>query len=223
MIDTELGIRLDSGELSGHFEQCSLQDLLNSITCTFRALIREYSRAHIDWHSFVTRVLEEENVGYRLDRHGGIHPAVDAEFERSMAASLAALGLARYTAAREAFEGGEKHLGEPKDARAAIRGVFDAAETVFKLLFPQASRLGDSEVRNLLKPLLLASLTGAERHATGRVLEAFGDWVNACHQYRHAQGVEEPDPPSDQFALLMFSGGAAYLRWLVGIDQQRCG
>ena len=62
MNDTELGIRLDSRELSGHFEQCSLQDLLNSITCTFRALTREYSRANIDWHSFVTRCLKRKTL-----------------------------------------------------------------------------------------------------------------------------------------------------------------
>ena len=159
--------------------------------------------------------------GYRVDRMGGVHPAVDLEFDRARAASVAAMELARYNAAREAFEGAVKQLGEPMDTRAAVRGVFDAIETLFKLMFPHASRLGASEIKKYLRPLVFDPLTGAERDATGLMLNALEDWINACHQYRHAQGVEESDPPTEQFALLIVSSGAAFLRWLVALDQQQ--
>jgi hypothetical protein len=115
------------------------------------------------------------------------------------------------------------HLGEPRDTRAAVWGVFDAVETVFKLIFSKATRLGASEVKSMLRPLALSSLVGAERNATGQILNSLEDWVNACHQYRHAQGVEEREPPSEALALLMVSNGAAYLRWLVGFDQRQAG
>jgi hypothetical protein len=94
VIHTELGIRLNTAQLPGHFEKCSLPDLLNSITYVFRGLAsREYVRQHAQWHAFVARAQQEENIGFRLDNQGGVHPTIDMEFGRARAATVAGLGL----------------------------------------------------------------------------------------------------------------------------------
>jgi hypothetical protein len=56
--------------------------------------------------------------------------------------------------------------------------------------------------------------------AANKSLNAFGDWVDACHEYRHEQGVEEPSQPPIDLAVQLISVGSGFLRWLVNIDQQ---
>jgi hypothetical protein len=81
------------------------------------------------WCSEVRHIFQEENLHYRVDERGGVHFSFDVEFDRSIAATIAALQGARYKAALTNFEGAMSALGKgPPDGKAAIRGTFDAAE-----------------------------------------------------------------------------------------------
>ena len=55
--------------------------------------------------------------------------------------------------------------------------------------------------------------------AAGKVINAFGDWVDACHNYRHEEGVEEPSQPPIDLAVSLISMGSSQLRWLISLDQ----
>jgi hypothetical protein len=76
----------------------------------------------------------------------------------------------------------------------------------------------------LLKPI---SLRGSQKAYAGdavalraamKQLASFKDWVDASHNYRHEQGSEEPVQPPIDLAVLAVSNGAAYIRWLVALD-----
>jgi hypothetical protein len=217
----ELGASAISSNLPMFFRDCALIDLLDSITIIYGELLISYSD-HVSqgWLGFVARALEEENVAYRVDHEGGVHPAHDEEFTASRTATIALLDKPRYTAARKFFDEAVADLKQPHDTRDAIRKTFEAVENVAKLMVPSLSRLGATEVEKAIKPMATKSLTGVERDATNRMLASLAEWVNACHQYRHAPGSPEPDPPSLELALWMVSTGASHLRWLIAADQK---
>jgi hypothetical protein len=169
----------------------------------------------------VSRIFQEENLGYRVDRKGGVHYAVDAEFERNRASAVRSLGGDRYAAALEHFEAAQTALDSiPPETRTAVRQLFDALETVFRLMLPKVSRLGAAEVERDLKPLVLPLYEGAARNFASLMLNSLADWVNAAHQYRHAQGTEQPSAPPLELAVGSVSSGAAFLRWLAELDQR---
>lgn len=222
-ISEETGAHLYDANLAEHFTKCSLVDLLDNITHALNALegSENPGRADAAWYGFVERALRQENVGYVLDKKGGVHPAYDEEFVASRLATIAALDLPRYRTAREYFEQCIADLKPPLDTRDAVRKVFEAVENVAKLITGnKIARLGAAEVEKNIKPLAMKTLTGAERDATHQMLTNLANWVNACQQYRHAPGTEEPGPPSLALAIWMVSVGAAHLRWLVDVDQK---
>lgn len=224
-IGEETGARVDSSSVPRHFTECSLPDLLDNITHTVNALKGVTHQSGPwpagSWFKFVQRCLREENLAYVLDEAGGVHPAFDEEFDALRRSTIAALSGPRYSAALHSFEESIADLKQPRDTRDAVRKVFDAIENVAKLMVPQISRLGATEVEKSLKPVAISGLTGAGKEATKLMLSGMADWVNACHQYRHAPGGEEPEPPSLELAIWIVSTGAGHLRWLVGVDQAR--
>ena len=198
-ISKETGARVDYSDVHLHLTKCSLVDLLDNITHTFDVLgdmsTTTKPRPEVQWVAFIQRCLREENLGYVVDAKGGVHPAFDEEFDVGRRASLAALGLPRYSTARQFFEQGIADLKPPQDTRDAVRKTFEAVENVAKIMVPSINQM----------------------------LNGLGDWVNACHQYRHAPGTQEPEPPSLELAIWMVSTGASHLRWLIGVDQQLLG
>lgn len=70
-----------------------------------------------------------------------------------------------------------------------------------------------------LKPLFQETHESnpVEITATDHLLDGFCDWLDAGHMYRHGQNVEEPAPPSLDFAVLFVSQGASYLRTLLSL------
>lgn len=210
---------------SAFFEQCSISDLLDSITAIADFGLKEntaYRSASKRWIDDVRVVFREENVRYRLDDAGVAHFAVDGEYEHSVACTLAALDLPRYSAARGEFEAAQRALDTvPMQSRDAIRYTFQCAETIFKLMFAKESALGATEVDKKLRPLVEARPNGSERNAELRLIDAFKQWIVSCHQYRHAQGVEVPDNPDLRLTLLSVSSGAAFIRWLAEFDSGR--
>jgi hypothetical protein len=204
------------------FKEGALHDVLDTITVIFVALRNNgyEGRAH-QWRDQLRRIIAEENLGYRLDDHGGVHLGVDDEFEHNRAATVKGLGGSRYEAARTAFDGAHNSLDQtPPDGRAAIRLTFDALEIVFRLaLGAKVTRLGAAEIEKHLKPMALARHSGQAHDALNLLLNSFADWVNAAHNYRHSTGVENHEAAPLDLAILLVSSGSCFLRWLVELDQ----
>jgi hypothetical protein len=221
----ELGVRVPSSswgyDYDEFWEDAEARDILDAITVVYRVLqIKGHNTRAKSWCDTIARIFREENVGYRLDEEAGVHFALDQEFEISRAATVAGLGRHRYAAASKAFQEAHSALDrDPPDGRSAIRHTFDALETVFKLsLGNKVSRLGAIEIEKHLRPIALENHSGAARNAASAFMSSFVDWVNACHHYRHAEGIEQPEQPPMSVTVLAVSTGASFLRWLVELD-----
>jgi len=130
---------------------------------------------------------------------GGVRRLVDKEFDRNIASTVVSLSAARYAAVKEELERSLSLLTvRPSSNKQAIRAIFDAAETLFRLTFPRSPRLTAGEAKTQLEPLckLYAKEDRTATSAAQKMLAAFMDWIDAAHWYRHAQGIEEPiEPP----------------------------
>jgi hypothetical protein len=107
----------------------------------------------------------------------------------------------------------------PSDGKAAIRGVFSAAEGIVRLISPNAPRLAADQVDGLA-PLLQRSYAQDEtaRRSAAKMLNSLKDWVDAAHFYRHEQGAEEVAQPPLRLAVYIVSTGASHVRWLAELD-----
>jgi hypothetical protein len=214
-LNRELAARTNFMQLDEYFQDCDVPDLLSAITHVRTAL----GKLGHEWVVFAQRAFKEENIAYSIDDKGGAHPAFDEEFDTSRQATISVLQSSRYAAALKDFSDAIADLKQPRDTRDAVRKTFEAVENVAKLMSSKISRLGMSEVQKVLKPVATERLEGTERDATNKMMTSFAEWVNACQPYRHAPGVEEPEPPSLELAIWIVSAGAAHLRWLVEVDQ----
>jgi hypothetical protein len=131
-----------------------------TVACRFLTKKRQSSRGVIDasakerFISESSRIFAEENLCYEIDAGGGVHFKVDGEFAANTNAAIAALGAARYANARAQFESAMAALsGANIDGKQCIRGVFNAAECVFKLMYDRP-RLAAGEVTKSLKPTM---------------------------------------------------------------------
>jgi len=174
------------------------------------------------WLAFAQRVFQEESLGYKLDAMGGVHYHVDAEFERNRVSVLSALGQPRFQAVSRAFEDAHKKLdAQPSDTKGAVRDLFEASETLFKLLTESNQDLSERSVRSVLKPIVQRFYQSIDSSATSfgeHLLESFCQWVNAGHRYRHGQNTEEPHAPTLEAAIAFVSIGASFIRWLIELD-----
>lgn len=202
-------------------EHFSTRDFLDIFTVVCRHLgIKRQSS-----DKFVTqanRIFAEENLAYEIDSGGGVHFRVDAEFAANTRAAIAALNVARYGNVRTEFDRGMSALsGVTPNGKEAIRGVFGAAESLYRLMFSKAPKLTAADATKNLQVLvqsIYASDAVAQR-AASKIVNSFADWVDACHHYRHEQGVEEPSQPPLDLAIELVSAGAGYVRWLATCDK----
>lgn len=203
------------------FERGELRDILDLITCVHRVL-RGARREK--WIADVQFVFDRQNMKYTVGEDGAVRLRVDEAFEAGRQSVVAALDFPRYGAAKAAFEAGYRLLSATApDGKHAIRDVFEAVEIVFKLMFPQASRIGAPELGAHLKPLIEAryAADAPARQSALRLLEQLREWVAAAQFYRHGQGQEEPNQPPIELAVLLMSSGASHLRWLLELDPGR--
>lgn len=200
--------------------ESTLRDLLDSHTVIVEYLNKKgYRTKASQWVSLVERIFREENLCYTINEIGEVHFAQDAEFQRNRLSALKCLSSPRYRAALSHFEAAQSALDRtPRQTREAIRQTYEAIETVFRLIFPEAGVLGPAEVEKKLRPLALGVLAGTERDCLSANVTAFKDWVIGAQGYRHGKGTEEPDNPSLSTTVLCVSAGASYLRWLLEID-----
>jgi hypothetical protein len=211
-----------------NFEPQDFLDLF-TVACRFLTKKRQSSRGVYDPSakqrllSEANRIFVEERLCYELDSGGGVHFRVDADFAAATNAAIAALGDSRYANAREQFEAAMAALSKATiDGKQGVRGVFNATECVFKLMYKQPPRLARGEVSTYLKPTVktVHAADPTALKAAVKSLEAFGVWVDACQNDRHEQGVEEPSQPPLDLAVQLISVGSGYLRWLISIDQK---
>jgi len=210
-----------------HLARWDIKDVLDLVTIAYRHLEQKKRRgihnlsAPEEWIEGINRIFLEENVSYKADRAGGIHFVVDEEYARNTAASISALQNPRYANALHAFEEVTNALNEiPPNGKRAIRSVFASAESLFRLMLPDAPRLGRREAESL-RPVLQRMYAGDKPalSASAKLLNAFQDWVEAAHFYRHEPGmVDEIAQPPLALTIHVVSVGASHLRWLAEID-----
>lgn len=195
-------------------ENLPLDELLDFLTISIEVLLSlRFNQEAVSFRTFVTRAMNEENLTFEMDDFGGVHYRVDRAFQDQKRAALEALNDGDALAARKAFEGSQLALSShPADTLSAVRLAFDAVENLFKIRFG-TSRLGAGEIKSKMNDL--ANGEGARAsHAARRINSAFAEWVNACHQYRHAAGEPDPSPPPRWLAVAIVDGAATYIRYL---------
>ena len=166
----------------------------------------------------VERIFRQENLSYKIDNDGVVHYFQDQEFDESNSSVIAGLAKASHAAARGAFEEAAAALrGATPDTLTAVRRAFDAVENIFKMMFSEP-RLGTSEINKRLKPLLSTKYEGRTVDAAKLMASAMSEWVNACHNYRHAPGEPDPSPPPIEVAVALVSTAASHIRWLLTLE-----
>jgi hypothetical protein len=174
-----------------------------------------------DYLREVREIFQDDDLNFDIDVRGGVHYRFDEEFVRAKAATIAALQGSRYENVRNLFERGFAELSKPiPDGKHAIRGIFAAAEGLFRLMFSKSPALKADEAEKLV-PYIQRATAGdptAERAAV-KMLAAFKDWIDAVHNYRHEPGTAKVAQPPVSLAVHLVSTGAAHIRWLAELDQ----
>src|SRR5262249_36805027 len=230
--ERELGIAApwsENGSWRDFLEKWDLKDVLDIVTIGYQFLVEQartdaYGRFRHrnyaqEWIAGVRRIFQEESVHYTVDAAGGVHFQFDEQFAKGRAATIASLQGERYANARHAFDGAMEAFSKaPPDGKTAVRGVFPAAENVFKLITSK-DRLGAKEADDLSQIIdKLYAVDDPARNSARKMLASLKDWVDAAHFYRHEPGTEEVAQPPLPLAVYLVSIGASHLRWLAELD-----
>jgi hypothetical protein len=202
-----------------HLAAWELEYVFDLVTVGYRFLVENSHEGYGYWCDEVRRIFQEENVHYTVDDEGGVHFQPDEQFAKDRAATIANLQGNRYANARHAFEGAMQAFSKaPPDGKYAVRGVFSAAENVFKLITSK-DRLGAKEADDL-GPIIdkLYATDDTARNSARKMLASLKDWVDAAHFYRHEPGTEDVAQPPLALAVYLVSTGASHLRWLAELD-----
>ncbi len=197
--------------------ECQLRDLLDFVTLFYTYCTSMRISAARPWLVHTAEVFQEENLPYRVDENGIVHPFVDSEFEVNRAAAIGSLAESQFQAARAEFEDAFRHLRDG-EGKQAIRMMFPAVETAAKVLFPgNLTRLMPNEIDRYLRPRMEAKYAGNKPaiNAAHSLLESFKSWITASQQYRHGQEVQEHAEPPTEFVVSYLSAGATFLRWMI--------
>lgn len=234
-IESELGIKFASKSQSGqayqiwewYFRRISVIEMLDTITIVANSLYSEFARFDRR-KAFIERVriiFTEENLAYQIDDNGSIHPLIDSAFSSAKASAIAVLSGTRYEATAACVDAIDKHLlQDPADYKGAIRSIFGANENLFKLMYAVPRLDAKSAGENVGKTIQSAYVGHPSLQAAStKMIESFKDWINAAHFYRHEEGVEEPNQPSEEAAILMISQGISFVRWLAQLDARKNG
>jgi hypothetical protein len=180
-ISRELGVPVpDGGKRSSDWHQfvseCKTRDFLDAITLVYR-----YLYWHVDdrtanwWRDAVRKIFADECLTYQIDEVGGVHPAVDQEFQTNNASVLAGLRSDRHRHVHDLFKSASNHLGaDPPNYKQAWRVTFAALEALFELMFPYV-RLTEDEIDRRLRPIIERAYNGnaAEQDAALRMMGGF--------------------------------------------------
>lgn len=226
-IRSDLGVKVPNhgtgAIFSRFFDQAEMRDVLDTITIVSNVLgSAGYTREAAAWIAEVENAFRTENLSYRVDSKGGVHRTVDAEFDRNKTSAIGCLDDPRYGAVRAALQASfEKLEKSSPDGKGAARDMFEAAETLTKIMCDTGEALDTGFVEKRLKPLVqkLYGDDPRDNSTAARLLSSFSDWVNAAHPYRHGHNAEIPLSLPVDMAIMLMSEGAAFIRWLAAIDQ----
>jgi hypothetical protein len=204
--------------------ECPTADFLDAIPIVYRYLFwHAGDEAAHWWRDAVRKVFAEESLAYDIDDVGGIHPAVDREFQRNIVSAIATLRSERYQKFSDLIESASNQLNaDPPNYKQAWRSTISAVEGLCGLMFPYA-RFGPDEIKRSLQVEIQRTYPGdaTAQRAAQNMLVSFQQWIEASDNYRHKPGgAEDADPPAD-IAIWAISFGAALLRWLAGLDENR--
>lgn len=229
-IEAEVGVRFATEAVSGqyierwdwYFSKISVTEMLDTITVLSNEIFNKYRDSDAKrFISEIHRILTEENLAFRIDELGSLHPLIDAAFSSNQEAAINALNGPRYTATAALIKEIDRSLlKQPIDYKAAIRAIFGANENLFKLMSGKI-RLDSRSADEFLSKSVEKFCAGDETQASvaRKMIEGFKSWINAAHYYRHEEGVQEPSEPNPDLAIMMISQGIAFLRWLAQIDR----
>ena len=132
----ELGVQVGRN-LDDFLIKCDILDFLDSISVIFGRLPSRVEQAFL---SQAVRIFREEHLAYEIDAKGGVHPLIDDEFSLAKRATIAALADKKFAVVLSHFEAAVDKLGDgpDMDSKAAIREVFLALETLFKVVSPHS-------------------------------------------------------------------------------------
>lgn len=215
-----------SSQWAEFIRECRTADFLDAITVIYRYLFWHASEQMAQgWRDAVRQIFAEENLAYVVDDVGGIHPAVDQEFQKNIVSAIASLQSARHQNISRLVETALAHLrAEPPNYKHAWRSMLAAVEGLFGLMFPYV-RLSVDEIERCLLPAVLSAYdeNPAAQGAARAMVHGFQSWAAASHIYRHQPGAGDvPQPPAD-IAVLAISHGASLVRWLAALDEARSG
>jgi hypothetical protein len=142
---------LDADNVEKEFMSVRVPLLLSIITAASDDCVERAQRNHgskglyfdmrVRLLRFVGRALQEENLAYEVDEQGGVHPLIDTEFQHNRQTAIAALGLPRYVNVANSLQNAfDRITVVDTDTKAAVRDIFDAAESLFKLVLAPAQR-----------------------------------------------------------------------------------
>lgn len=230
-LERDLGFRFATQSKAGtyyaiwewYYNRISIVDFLDSITIITQYLLNERDLNEKRFINEARKIFKEENLAYQIDDLGGIHPLVDPAFSVAMQSAIGALRGERYRATADSIGLIDDNLiRDPPNYIGAIRAVFSANGNLFKLMYG-VPRLDGKAAGEKLGPDQQSLYEGhpVQQSVSSKMLEAFKDWINAAHFYRHEQGVSTPNQPSEEVAVLMVSQGLSFVRWLAQIDKKR--
>lgn len=204
---------------------CEIDDLLDFVTHVARYFVvkrHAYGEPRVRlWVAHVRAALETQNMNYEIDERAGMHHRVDAAFQRGRELTLACLSASGFEAARMEIESAFDFLTTvPANTKMAVVNAFLAAENVFKVVLGSGANLTETEVRRSLLPLVqrqTSSGDSALRQSATRACLSFGAWVDAAHPYRHGHDEVSVVAPPRDLAILLVTGGADFIRWLVAL------
>lgn len=230
-IEEELGVKFGTRSASGqlvkswewYFNRISVSEFLDTITVLTQHLDGWYNRDSEKFLVGTRRIFKEENLAYEIDELGGLHPLVDSAFAANKQSAIAGLDGARYAATAGSVEQIDACLLQnPADYKGALRASFGANENLFKLMY-NVPRLDARAAGDKISKDQQAFYNGHPvlQSVSAKMLESFKDWINAMHFYRHEEGVEDPNQPAEEVAILLISQGLSYTRWLAQLDKKK--
>lgn len=225
-VERQLGARYPQSSYGYSHEKfwttCEVGDFLSSITIAYK--LQQSKQAQEQYLREVRGIFHDEALLYRVDDAGGVQRLVDEAFANVTEAALDGLSTANFAAARHALEDGLRGLAIARPSgKTLIRGVFEAAESVFLVIAGEAGldRINDNAIDRHLRPKMLAAYAGVPNpeDKVDRTLETLKRWVKSAHPYRHGVPFDQVHEAPLEEAVLSATIGMGFIRYMAQLPR----
>lgn len=175
-------------------------------------------------HDTLREIFGEENVLLSFGGDGVIRHKIDLGYELQRVSTLKGLAAEGYEKAKDRIERIDGFLLEdPPNGADAKNSVFRAAENIFKQMFKGTIRLDSGSARKELGKVInrVYEDGSIEQRSSHQQLQAFSNWIEGAHPYRHEDGEAAPSQPPEELYILAVSQGMAFVRWLIALRAKR--